>query len=83
MKKRSLSLVRYIATHGKALKCRMRVWSFTKHAYIDELVYAERELVVDEQRLVSKVEEVSMEEYQEWLRVYRPGLEYNITEKCS
>lgn len=83
MKKRSVNLVRYIATHGKALKCRMRVWSFTKHSYIDELIYAERELLVDEQRLVGKVEEVSMAKYNEWLKAYRPGLEYSLTDKYS
>lgn len=76
MKKEIPKLRRYISDKGKALKATIKVWDIIIGNYSEEVVYSDKEFMYDK-RYIIKVEEISYDEYLEWLKKQRLKLQKN------
>lgn len=66
MEKQEIKFVRYTASEGKSLQWTQKVWSFTQHKEVEEVMFAEKTTIIEEGKLVGKVEEVPFEFYNDW-----------------
>jgi hypothetical protein len=73
MKTEEVKLKRYFPSEGMALKINIRMYDYSEHKFVDSVSYTkEQGVIIDENRLIS-VEEVPMEEYNDWIN-NTPGL---------
>lgn len=73
MKIEEVKLKRYFPSEGMALKITIRMYDYSEHKFVDSVSYTkEQGVIIDENRLIS-VEEVPMEEYNDWIN-NTPGL---------
>lgn len=73
MKTEEVKLKRYFPSEGMALKITIRMYDYSEHKFVDNVSYTkEQGVIIDENRLIS-VEEVPMEEYNDWIN-NTPGL---------
>lgn len=81
MKTEEVKFRRYTPSEGKALKITERSYNYLSRKFEDSVRYTdERGCVVDENTLAAPVEEVPMEECEEWRRKY--GCCLGITSIC-
>lgn len=76
MKKETPKFRRYISDKGKAIKATIKVWDMIVGEYIEETIYSDKEFMFDKKYIV-KVEDVSYEEYLDWLKKQRLKLQKN------